>query len=415
MMLLGISGTAFAVDPDPIGTMDGMELAPPCQGDDCPPPVPGQDPEGGQHYVDDADKDLIKDADDNCKLVKNPDQKDTDSDGHGDACDNCPLVPNPSPFKDHMSHLQMDVDFDGVGDVCDNCPEVKNSNQLDDDQDNIGNACEQGNAGLGLAGKNFDADHDGVQDSVDNCVNVLNPTQADVDNDGIGDACDNCASQCNNSQKDGDGDGVGDVCDSQAGVSPRARSNKRPIWGMLAQDSDKGGELQQGKYQPSQSQQDKDEDGIPDNGDNCPDTCNANQSDKNQNGRGDACELAKFIPATQGGSDPARPGDSDGEQDEGRGSSEDGGSGDSEQGEPESPTDDTGGSGGTPVSEQSETGDSNKVGGVGLASGVVNPAASGMVLSGDGGCSLGAVGSSTSGSLLLAGFVLFEVVRRRRR
>ena len=373
--------------------MDGMELAPPCEGDDCPPPVPGQDPEGGQNYADDADKDLIKDAVDNCKYVKNPDQKDGDSDGHGDACDNCPLVSNPSPFQDHMSHLQMDVDFDGVGDACDNCSDVKNSNQLDEDQDGVGNACEQGNAGLGLAGKNFDSDHDGVQDSVDNCANVLNPTQVDADNDGVGDACDNCVSQCNNSQKDADGDRIGDVCDSQAGgfLIP---VSKKPARAALVQD--------------------KDQDGIPDNGDNCPDTCNANQVDKNQNGRGDACELMRLTPATQEGSDPRNPGNSD--EGDGRGSSGEGDSeGGSEQSDPEVPTDDTGGSGGVPVSEQSEPADSKGAGGVGLASEVLNPAASGLVLSGNGGCSLGAVGSSTSSALLLTGFVLLEVLRRRRR
>ncbi len=43
----------------------------------------------------------------------------------------------------------------------------------------------------------FDGDGDGVQDSCDNCPTVGNPDQADSDGDGAGDACDNCPSVAN--------------------------------------------------------------------------------------------------------------------------------------------------------------------------------------------------------------------------
>lgn len=43
----------------------------------------------------DGDGDGVPDACDNCRLTKNPDQKDTDSDGRGDVCDNCPTRYNP--------------------------------------------------------------------------------------------------------------------------------------------------------------------------------------------------------------------------------------------------------------------------------------------------------------------------------
>ena len=47
---------------------------------------------------------------DDCRFVKNVDQKDADKDGVGDVCDNCPDLYNPD---------QKDSDNDGQGDSCD--------------------------------------------------------------------------------------------------------------------------------------------------------------------------------------------------------------------------------------------------------------------------------------------------------
>jgi len=70
----------------------------------------------------DTDADGIKNAEDNCVSVANPDQADLDGNGRGDYCedydkdgilgsvDNCPNDPN---------RLQEDTDADGIGDVCD--------------------------------------------------------------------------------------------------------------------------------------------------------------------------------------------------------------------------------------------------------------------------------------------------------
>lgn len=118
----------------------------------------------------DRDGDGIKDKDDICPDIFNPNQEDTTEialgfapDGVGDACDNC-AYPNP---------LQIDTDGDGRGDdvevngimrQCDNCPLVPNYDQIDSDGDGIGDAC-------------------------DNCKTIKNPLQEDANNNGIGDAC----------------------------------------------------------------------------------------------------------------------------------------------------------------------------------------------------------------------------------
>lgn len=64
---------------------------------------------------------------------------DADQDGIFDTGDNCPLVPNPD---------QRDLDFDGRGDACDNCF-LSNAEQLDEDQNGIGDICEALDAYVG--------------------------------------------------------------------------------------------------------------------------------------------------------------------------------------------------------------------------------------------------------------------------
>jgi hypothetical protein len=81
---------------------------------------------------------------DNCPRTKTSSQLDTDGDGYGDACDTCPTAANTGDTDgDGMDDAcDPDDDNDGKLDENDNCPIVKNPDQLDINGNGKGAACD---------------------------------------------------------------------------------------------------------------------------------------------------------------------------------------------------------------------------------------------------------------------------------
>ncbi len=214
----------------------------------------------------DSDHDGVADFVDNCMTIFNPGQVDDDYDNVGNACDLC------NGYDDNI-----DADYDNIPDHCDNCLDLYNPYQADSDSDQVGDACDNcpfipnydqidnDSDGSGdvcdiCQGYNdsIDSDGDYHADGCDNCDLIYNPDQYDLDQDQVGDSCDNCLMVVNTDQADSDSDGVGNLCD----VCPGYDDNE-----------------------------DYDEDNVPDSCDNCPANYNPDQADADLDGQGNACDI----------------------------------------------------------------------------------------------------------------------------
>lgn len=164
-----------------------------------------------------------------------------------------------------------------------------------------------------------DTDGDGINDPSDNCPTVSNAGQTDTDNDGDGDACDgdddndgtadgsDCASLDNTKWRnqaypDADGDGVrnstelesvdcfGNSAPSGSTLNTNGPDNCPAVSNADQSDADNDGQGDACDDSDDNSS-DNDGDGIADAEDNCPSISNASQTDTDGDGEGDACDI----------------------------------------------------------------------------------------------------------------------------
>ncbi len=162
-------------DSDDDGTGDNADT------DDDNDSVPDTDdafPFDGEKSAD-SDGDGVDDSADNCPTNAGP-QTDSDEDGKGNVCDGDDDNDGVSDEDDRF-HLNPeeseDLDGDGIG----------NNLDTDDDGDGVNDADE---LEAGTDPNHRDSDKDGNDDGDDNCPLVANVDQVDSDEDGLGNLCD---------------------------------------------------------------------------------------------------------------------------------------------------------------------------------------------------------------------------------
>jgi hypothetical protein len=210
---------------------------------------------------------------------------DVDDDNWCALHDNCPDTTNVD---------QSDVDDDGIGDVCDveECDGRDNDGDAlvdedfaDDDEDGVANCTD-----ICPGHPDTDTDFDGLADCADACP--LDPLN-DTDGDRVCGDVDNCPAVSNFTQSDRDGDSIGDHCDVEEcdGISNDIDS----LIDEGLPDDDDDGVCDEIDPCLSDPLNDPDLDEVCGLVDNCPGVANVNQTDTDDDGWGDDCDVDAAI------------------------------------------------------------------------------------------------------------------------
>jgi len=273
------AGTAY--DCDDNGVLDGCDIAggaADCDDDD----VPDSCQLAAETATDCDENDVL----DSCDLAAGAADCDED-----EVLDSCQLADETAFDCDEDGTLDSceiaageakDCQPNGVPDAC----ELADGSSLDENEDNVPDEC-IGDCNLNevpddvdiSSGTSFDCDENGTPDEC----------QPDCDGNGIPDACDPPIEICDG--EDNDCDGLVDYEDDDMQIVACEPGPEEACAPRVATD------CVDGVWEPCEcgpADIDKDDDGVPDDVDNCPQVYNPDQLDFDEDGIGDVCDLSPY-------------------------------------------------------------------------------------------------------------------------